>query len=140
MADGKVTFQWRDYRDGTEKLMTLDAEEFLRRFLLHVLPQGLCKIRYYGIMSNRNRKKMLAQCRALLGTPPSEEVSEQPKECTGLSRMSYRPDGDETDAEASVHTRAIGVTTNIVNVYNGGVAHEHGDSQEVRPDGEMTAQ
>jgi hypothetical protein len=68
MTDGKVAFRWRDYRDGNkEKVMTLDACEFIRRFLLHVLPDGLCKIRYYGILSNRNRKSQLERCRTLLG-------------------------------------------------------------------------
>jgi len=68
MADGKVSFRWRDYRDGNkEKVMTLDACEFIRRFLLHVLPDGLCKIRYYGFLSNRYRQTRLARCRALLG-------------------------------------------------------------------------
>jgi hypothetical protein len=70
MSDGRVTFRWRDYRAGSAvKEMTLDASEFIRRFLLHVLPGRLCKIRYYGILSNRNRKKMLAQCKRLLGVP-----------------------------------------------------------------------
>jgi hypothetical protein len=68
ITDGRVTFRWRDYRDvGKTKLMMLDAAEFIRRFLLHVLPRGLCKIRYYGIMSNRKRKSSLARCRELLG-------------------------------------------------------------------------
>lgn len=82
MTDGRVTFQWRDYRDAQAmKLMTLDACEFLRRFLFHVLPTRLCKIRYYGILSNRNRKKMLAQCRRLLGVFTTEEtVSPAPKQ------------------------------------------------------------
>lgn len=77
ISDGKVTFRWRDYRDASaEKLITLDAGEFIRRFLLHVLPQRLCKIRYYGLMSNRNRKTMLARCRELLAVPtPTAETS-----------------------------------------------------------------
>ncbi|MDI6809892.1 MAG: transposase, partial [Candidatus Eisenbacteria bacterium] len=80
ISDGKVTFRWRDYRDASaEKLMTLDAGEFIRRFLLHVLPQGLCKIRYYGIISNRNRKMMLARCRKLLGVPPVQENTSAPQ-------------------------------------------------------------
>jgi len=80
ISDGKVTFRWRDYRDArAEKLMMLNAEEFIRRFLLHVLPQGLCKIRYYGIMSNRNRKMMLARCRELLGILPPEEDTRRPE-------------------------------------------------------------
>ncbi len=68
MNDHKVNFRWLDYSDGNkEKIMTLDACEFIRRFLMHVLPNGLCKIRYYGIMSNRNKKSRMEKCRALLG-------------------------------------------------------------------------
>lgn len=75
MSDGHVTFQWRDYRRGSAvKQMTLDASEFIRRFLLHVLPERLCKIRYYGILSNRNRRKMLLRCKTLLSIPVTEEV------------------------------------------------------------------
>jgi hypothetical protein len=67
MGDGKVSFRWRDYRDhDREKTMTLEAGEFLRRFLLHVLPDGMCKIRYYGFLSNRKRKERLNKCRKLL--------------------------------------------------------------------------
>jgi predicted Zn-ribbon and HTH transcriptional regulator len=64
---GKVTFKWRDYRDNNqEKRMTLDASEFIRRFLLHVLPPGYCKIRYYGIFSTRNKSQNIQRCRELL--------------------------------------------------------------------------
>ena len=74
MTKGKVSFRWRDYRDrNKEKLMTLEASEFLRRFLLHVLPEGLCKIRYYGFLSNRKRQEQLARCRVLLDVPTAEE-------------------------------------------------------------------
>ena len=70
MANGTVSFRWRDYRDGSkEKVMTLEACEFIRRFLLHVLPDGFCKIRYYGLLSRKKRRKSLARCRALLGMP-----------------------------------------------------------------------
>lgn len=70
MADGKVSFRWRDYRDhNREKIMTLETSEFLRRFLLHVLPDGMCKIRYYGFLSNRKRKDRLDKCRRLLNAP-----------------------------------------------------------------------
>lgn len=70
MAKGKVSFRWRDYRDGSkEKVMTLEACEFIRRFLLHVLPDRFPKIRYYGLLSRKKRTKSLAQCRALLGMP-----------------------------------------------------------------------
>lgn len=64
--DGKVTFQWRDYRaDNKTKLMTLDVFEFIRRFLLHILPTGFVKIRHYGILSSRSRGKLM-KCREYL--------------------------------------------------------------------------
>ena len=70
--DGKVTFRWKDYRDGNaHKTMTLAATEFIRRFLLHVLPPGLQRIRYYGFLGNRYRQDKLAQCRQLLQMTPS---------------------------------------------------------------------
>lgn len=64
----RVTFRWRDSSDNNKmKLMTLDAFEFIRRFLLHVLPNGFMKIRHYGILSNRSRKTKLCRCKELLG-------------------------------------------------------------------------
>lgn len=64
---GRVTFRWKDYRDGdAQKTMTLAAEEFIRRFLLHVLPPGFHRIRYYGLLGNRHRQDKLDQCRRLL--------------------------------------------------------------------------
>ena len=67
--DGKVTFRWRDYKDGRHqtKLMTLAAPEFIRRFLLHILPERFVKIRYYGMLSNRTRRVKVALCRRLTG-------------------------------------------------------------------------
>jgi hypothetical protein len=65
--DGKVTFKWKDYNDhDKQKLMTVDACEFIRRFLLHILPKGFFKIRYYGILSNRHHKTTLAKCKEIL--------------------------------------------------------------------------
>ena len=65
--DELVVFKWRDYRDGNkEKFMTVTAKEFIRRFLLHVLPQKFVKIRHYGILSNRNRMTKLKKCKTLL--------------------------------------------------------------------------
>jgi hypothetical protein len=62
-----VTFKWKDYKDGNKnKVMTLPAVEFLRRFLLHILPPHFRKIRYYGLLSNRSRLKLLSLCRKLL--------------------------------------------------------------------------
>lgn len=74
LEDGKVTFKWRDYKDhGKQKLMSLDAFEFIRRFLLHVLPKNFYKIRYYGLWSSRNRKTKLQTCRQILGQTPDSE-------------------------------------------------------------------
>jgi hypothetical protein len=77
MEDGKVTFRWRDYAHGRkQRKMTLAAEEFIRRFLLHVLPKGLVRIRYYGWMANRRRRECAALCRALLGAEPQAAAAD----------------------------------------------------------------
>jgi hypothetical protein len=69
----RVTFRYRDASDhNLMKRMTLDAFEFIRRFLLHILPDGFMKIRHYGILCNRHRRTKLAQCKELLGV--KEEV------------------------------------------------------------------
>jgi hypothetical protein len=65
---GKVRFRWKDYRDGNrQKTMTLEGGEFIRRFLIHVLPGGFHRIRYYGFLGNCHRARKLARCRELLG-------------------------------------------------------------------------
>ena len=67
---GHVTFRYKDYRNQSQqKTMTLSAEEFSRRFLLHALPRGFHRIRYYGFLGNRFRQEKLARCRQLLGMP-----------------------------------------------------------------------
>jgi hypothetical protein len=67
LEDGCVTFDWKDYADRSRtKTMTLDAVEFIRRFLLHVLPSGLVRIRQFGFLANRVRQHKLEQCRTLL--------------------------------------------------------------------------
>ena len=69
--DGKVQFRWKDYRNGhRQKTMTLGADEFIRRFLLHVLPDGFQRIRYFGFLANRYRAEKLALCRQLMQMPP----------------------------------------------------------------------
>ena len=68
ITDGRVTFAYRDRRDHNRpKELTIPAEEFMRRFLLHVTPPGLCRMRHYGFLSNRLKEQQLARCRALLG-------------------------------------------------------------------------
>src|SRR5438105_11300942 len=78
----RVTFKWKDYRakaDAPYKLMTLDADEFIRRFLIHVLPDGFHRIRHYGLFANGNRAANIALARRLLGAhgpPPSSGGSD----------------------------------------------------------------
>ena len=68
LRNGMVTFRWKDYRrESRKRTMTLTATEFIRRFLLHVLPKGFQRIRMYGFLANRSRQKKLALCRQLLG-------------------------------------------------------------------------
>jgi hypothetical protein len=69
IRDGTVSFLWRDYADDNrQKTMTLQAGEFIRRFLLHVLPARYVRIRHFGLLANRSRKDNIASCRELLGT------------------------------------------------------------------------
>jgi hypothetical protein len=69
-VDGQVAFAWKDYRhESRRKVMRLDAQEFVRRFLLHVLPTGFQRIRHYGLLANRYREIKLERCRQLLGAP-----------------------------------------------------------------------
>jgi len=64
---GKVSFRWKDYAHGSKKrIMTLSADEFLRRFLLHVLPKGFVRIRFFGFLAHRRRATLLPVCRQLL--------------------------------------------------------------------------
>ena len=71
-AAGVVHFRWKDYADGDRvKVMPLAADEFIRRFLLHVVPDGFVRIRHFGFLANRTRCAKLARCRALLGSAPS---------------------------------------------------------------------
>ena len=74
----RVTFKWKDYRakaDARYKLMTLDADEFIRRFLIHVLPDGFHRIRHYGLFANANRANNIALARQLLGMPAAPSSS-----------------------------------------------------------------
>ena len=73
LHDGSVRFRYTDYRRtgaSRQKTMTLTATEFIRRMLLHVLPPGFHRIRYYGFLANRTRQQKLSECRRLLSTPP----------------------------------------------------------------------
>jgi hypothetical protein len=73
LQDGQVSFEYKDYRDGGKsKIMTLAADEFIRRFLQHVVPPGFQRIRYYGLLANCHRARQIELCRQLLATPASE--------------------------------------------------------------------
>jgi hypothetical protein len=72
--NGEVSFRWKDYRANGRtkpKIMRLPAGEFMRRFLLHVLPAGFHRVRHYGLFANGHRAAMLARCRELLDVPPT---------------------------------------------------------------------
>jgi hypothetical protein len=90
LENGNVRFEWKDYAHGNQtKDMILDAVEFIRRFLLHVLPSGFVRIRQFGLLANRVRKQKLEQCRALLAAcqpsidcqDSSEVSSDDPHRC-----------------------------------------------------------
>ncbi len=99
IEEGHVRFEYKDYADGSKaKVMTLTATEFIRRFLLHVLPRGFVRIGQFGFLANRGRGKKLALCRALLGaarppdqTPRRERKNDksEPKVCPacGVGRL-----------------------------------------------------
>jgi hypothetical protein len=71
IEEGHVTFRWKDYaHHNRQKSMTLTADEFIRRLVLHTLPPELQRIRYYSLHSNRHRTELLARCRELLNMPP----------------------------------------------------------------------
>jgi Putative transposase/Transposase zinc-binding domain len=91
----RVTFKWKDYRaklDARYKLMTLAANEFIRRFLIHVLPDGFHRIRHYGLLANANRADNIALARRLLGVPDPAP----------LSADSDRADGGHEDEEQNI--------------------------------------
>ena len=92
VEQGKVTFRWRDYGDGNKnKQMSLEAFEFIRRFLLHILPNNFVKIRHYGLLSNRNRKTKLRRCQKILGSIPNEK--QQSTESESWERLLFELTG-----------------------------------------------
>jgi hypothetical protein len=90
LEQGRVAFRYRDYADSRkQKILSLDVDEFIRRFLLHVLPRGFVRIRHYGLLANRSRQKKIARCRELLSAsepkqPVKETVSEKLLRLTGV--------------------------------------------------------
>ncbi|GET28208.1 IS91 family transposase [Prolixibacter sp. SD074] len=76
VKDGKVRFSWKDYRTGRFREMKLDINEFIRRFLLHILPKGFFKVRYYGIFSSRYRKQNIETAKQLLAQETENQKEE----------------------------------------------------------------
>ncbi len=98
VQNGQVILSYRDRKDGDrKKTLTLDAQEFIRRFLLHVLPDGFMRVRHFGLLANRTKKYTLPRCRKLLGVNPA--LPEIPKKsahdllleltCSDLSRCPH---------------------------------------------------
>ena len=78
-CDGQVTFRWKDYAHGNkQKKMTVSVDEFLRRFLTHVLPRGFVRIRFFGFLSSRKRACLLPICRVLIGTLLPDKAGQHP--------------------------------------------------------------
>ena len=77
LRNDQVQFRWKDYARGNrQRVMTLDAVEFIRRFLLHVLPKGFVRIRQYGLLANRCRTENLDRCRELIGAEDSGDIKD----------------------------------------------------------------
>jgi hypothetical protein len=82
IENDSVFFKWKDYKEnGKHKIMSLSGNEFIRRFLLHVLPSGFFKIRYFGLFASRNRKLLLAKCKKAMGIKDKKSIYQ------GLSKM-----------------------------------------------------
>ena len=106
--DDRVSFLWRDYaHGGKQKVMTVASHEFLRRFLLHVLPGGLVRIRHFGLCANRNRSATLARCRVLLGatmrTDPREKLTRKCPSCSGVMLVVERLSSAQLHFRADTH-------------------------------------
>ncbi len=88
LADEKVTFRWRDSAHNNKKrLMTLPLEEFLRRFLLHLLPRGFVRIRHFGFLANRRRAALLPLCFQLLGSAPEPQAEQNASAANGSTAL-----------------------------------------------------
>ncbi len=86
MDEDSVTFKWRSYADGDQvKLMKLSRVEFIRRFLLHILPKGFRRIRYYGFLANCKRKVALSRCLEVLGVKEKDGGNKKTSEKTGVA-------------------------------------------------------
>jgi hypothetical protein len=92
LVDGRVTFRWKDYARGSRRsTMTLDAVEFVRRLLMHVLPAGFVRVRHYGLLANRHRREKLARCRELLGMTLRPEADTAPTDPDAVAPPTQEP-------------------------------------------------
>ncbi len=127
VGDGIVRFRYKDYAaEGTPKVMELRAEEFLRRFLLHVVPPGFVRIRHYGLLANRTRQEKLTRCPPALGgrgrhghsppgahaAPPTDTsappaASTRCPHCAGSSLADHRPPGAPARTPAMTRLHAV---------------------------------
>ncbi len=94
LTDDAVSFRWKDYRqEGRSKVMTLEPAEFMRRFLLHVLPSSFHRIRHFGFLANGHRAARLALCRQLLARPAAGRQGDPDHyRCTPLPQHKTEPD------------------------------------------------
>jgi hypothetical protein len=100
VTDDHVTFRWKDYSDGSLiKLMTLAPAEFIRRFLLHVLPDGFQRIRHYGFLANGHRDAKLARIRQLLPPAPQQQVASAPQDAAAMATEPEHAAAPTTDDE-----------------------------------------
>jgi hypothetical protein len=128
LKDGRVTFSWRDNRHGQMRsTMTLNAEEFMRRFLLHVLPRGFQRIRQFGLLANRRRRGELARCRQLLGTTGQtmESVSQD------YQALYQTVTGTALQQCPACGTGTMKFFSPLVSLTNNGVSHNHQPSPVV---------
>jgi hypothetical protein len=93
LQNGSVTFRWKDYAHGNQPaMMTLQATEFIRRFLLHVLPKGLVRIRHFGFLANRCRRQKISQCRKLLDVAlPTKPQGSNPRKDSHTIEQEAKP-------------------------------------------------
>ena len=125
--DAGVTFKWKDYRDKQQpygKVMTLAVDEFVRRFLIHVLPSRLHRIRHYGLFANGGRAENIARARQLLQVP---EPSPHPAD-TGDA------DGSEAAQVSSCPCPRCGGRMIIIETFERGCTPRHQPSQRIRID------
>jgi hypothetical protein len=119
-----VAFRWKDYRidgPGRWKTMRLHPREFIRRFLLHVLPRGFRRIRHYGLFANANRAENIATARALLGAdPPAADPQQQPDITPDALRVLHCP------------CPRCGARMIVIEVFECGRAEAAADAEQVR--------